>query len=585
MLDGTLPLRERAPAAGRSVSAAGFAPPRALTASSRSEDVIAISRVVLAVVSLITLRLDPSEPARHAGAVDMLMAWYTGYAILLVGLLHGLPAISRRFSVLTQAIDLAMFTLLNYLTEPATSPFFVYFLYALLCAAVRWRWHGVLLTSGAALSAVLAVTLWGSYVVDGEKFDLNRFVIRGAYLAVMAILLAYLVNCKDRLGDEMAKLAGWPRNTHDDDVHALVSRVLARTAAVLQADRVLLVWEESEEPWRHLVLWQGDLQWWREPPSGDGFLVAEALSRVDFLCDDATRPKMVLCAAADGFTVWHGVPIDAEARARFRIRSVISVIVDGESAAGRLFVLDKSRLDSDDLHLAQIVGRHVAASIDQFHLIQQLKSSAGMRERMALARDLHDGVLQALAGIALKLDALRRLVFGDAARRHLEEMRAVVSAEQRDLRSLIGMLRLNSTTVRVPHLVESLGELARRVERQFRVRISVAVDTVERLPEPTAREVYLLAREAIMNAAKHADALKIDVAVRTEPVGVVIRVADDGRGFPYRGHYDHEAINDLKLGPVSLRERVASLNGRLTLDSGEDGSRIEIAVPVAGEEH
>jgi signal transduction histidine kinase len=61
---------------------------------------------------------------------------------------------------------------------------------------------------------------------------------------------------------------------------------------------------------------------------------------------------------------------------------------------------------------------------------------------------------------------------------------------------------------------------------------------------------------------------------------VYITVTDDGRGFPFSGRYDLAALTDAQLGPVSLKQRVASLHGELVLTSTLIGSRLEISLPV-----
>ena len=61
---------------------------------------------------------------------------------------------------------------------------------------------------------------------------------------------------------------------------------------------------------------------------------------------------------------------------------------------------------------------------------------------------------------------------------------------------------------------------------------------------------------------------------------VRITVADNGRGFPFRGDYDHAALTALRLGPVTLKERVAALGGTLAIASTESGARLEIALPL-----
>jgi signal transduction histidine kinase len=62
---------------------------------------------------------------------------------------------------------------------------------------------------------------------------------------------------------------------------------------------------------------------------------------------------------------------------------------------------------------------------------------------------------------------------------------------------------------------------------------------------------------------------------------VRIRVTDDGRGFRFRGHYDQAALTDMKLGPVTLKERIAVLHGSLAIDSDESGAGLEITLPLA----
>ena len=61
---------------------------------------------------------------------------------------------------------------------------------------------------------------------------------------------------------------------------------------------------------------------------------------------------------------------------------------------------------------------------------------------------------------------------------------------------------------------------------------------------------------------------------------VRIEVADDGHGFPFEGEYDLPALIGSDLGPASLRDRIASLGGSLSLRSSRQGSRLEIGVPL-----
>jgi hypothetical protein len=112
-----------------------------------------------------------------------------------------------------RGIDLAFFLFLIYLTEGSASPFFVYFVFSLVCATLRWRWHGTLWTAIAALTMFIGMGVYGAIVLHDSAFRLNRVIIRAVYLAVAAALLGYLAAHKRRVDRNMSKLADWPRGT------------------------------------------------------------------------------------------------------------------------------------------------------------------------------------------------------------------------------------------------------------------------------------------------------------------------------------------------------------------------------------
>jgi signal transduction histidine kinase len=62
--------------------------------------------------------------------------------------------------------------------------------------------------------------------------------------------------------------------------------------------------------------------------------------------------------------------------------------------------------------------------------------------------------------------------------------------------------------------------------------------------------------------------------------GLRLTIADDGRGFPFRGTYDLDALNAMNEGPLTLKERVAELRGALELRSSETGTELSIALPL-----
>jgi two-component system NarL family sensor kinase len=107
---------------------------------------------------------------------------------------------------------------------------------------------------------------------------------------------------------------------------------------------------------------------------------------------------------------------------------------------------------------------------------------------------------------------------------------------------------------------------------------------VERLSlsPPVAHNAYFLVHEAVVNAGRHSGARSIRVDLAPVPGGLRLDVADDGRGFPFRGRLDQAALAAAGVGPRSLRERIEALGGTLAIDSTKQGSRVEMWMPVSG---
>jgi signal transduction histidine kinase len=553
---------------------------------SRAERLIATGRVVLAAFSLLAIGLEPSGPARHAQWAYALLSGYGVYALLVALLVWSWHAPPGRLPLITHVLDMAAFSLLMDFTGGPASPFFIYFVFSLVCATVRWQWRGTLWTALGTLAAFVGLSVYAVGVLGDPTFEPSRFIIRSAHLAVVAALLGYLGAYEQRLRSEMTKLAAWPQ-TVPRDAHVLVRELLEHAAGLLGASRVLMGWEEPEEPWFHLALLsRGEFQWTREPPATFEPLVAEPLAGTDFLCPDA-RPPVPLClhASSDGLQHWHGAPLHSHFQSRFAIGPVLALRLHGQAVKGRLFCLDKPGMTSDDLVLGEIVGRQVTARMDHFYLLQRLQQSAVMEERIRLARELHDGVLQSLTGAALQLQTIRRLFEWDqqAAQDRLLEIQRLIADEQRDLRFFIQELKpaAVSPSEQDSSLAARLDELGERFERYWGLRVELRLERAEaRIPQALVREIYRIVHEALVNAARHAHASTARVELGVQSNQVRITVADNGRGFRFHGYFDHATLTDMKLGPVMLKERIASLGGSLAIDSTESGARLEISLPL-----
>ena len=552
----------------------------------RAERLIATGRGALGTFALVAAWLDSEGLASAEEALTyFLLLGYWAYALAVASVAWFLYAPPVRLGVVTHVVDLSLFAALTYLAKSPTNPLFTFFLFAIAAATVRWQWRGALWTAAATLLTLNGIGVFASVVIHDPGFELDRFLMRSVYLAVMAAMLVYLGVYQDWWRREMSLLAAWPQGLGRQPEYS-PRDVLESAARVVGAPRLLLAWEEREEPWLHLALWRaGELQSWREAPETFRPLVAEQLARLTFLSADVRAPgPVVMCRGPDTGRRWRSAPIHPALESRFGMRAVLCLPLHGECLDGHLFALDKPRMTADDLLLGEVVGHQVASSIDQSLLARRLRRSAALEERTRVSRDLHDGVLQSLTAAALQLETVQLLwdTESRAARDQLTATQLLIANEQRDLRYFIhdSKLAAASPTPAEAGLRAGLVDVAQRLERIWSVRVVLKLEAVEdESPDPLANDICLIVHEAVVNAARHAGASEVRVEVTRANGDVDVIVTDNGRGFPFQGNYNHAALNALQLGPVMLKERVRSLDGTLAIRSTPAGARLDIKLP------
>jgi signal transduction histidine kinase len=196
---------------------------------------------------------------------------------------------------------------------------------------------------------------------------------------------------------------------------------------------------------------------------------------------------------------------------------------------------------------------------------------ATLRERTRLAANLHDTLLQSMAGIGFQLEAcqmsLRRsgAWTGDDATEHLDVARRMVDHAVDDVRGSVWALR--SAAVQGQSLTEALKALIGRVGAGHRVAIRLRTrGTAFELPNFVTGNLMLIVQEAVFNALRHAtpDTITVDVAFDTESRAVELTVQDDGRGFVLGGQ---QGPDEGHFGLQGMRERAERLGGQFGVES------------------
>jgi two-component system sensor histidine kinase UhpB len=192
-------------------------------------------------------------------------------------------------------------------------------------------------------------------------------------------------------------------------------------------------------------------------------------------------------------------------------------------------------------------------------------------ERVGIARDLHDEVGQLLTGVLLQLDA----VAGRAA-----DQRADIDEAQEAVRRALDEVRRISAELR-PEMLEQLGlvsaltELTTTFSRVSGIGVERHFDpSLPELAPETELALYRIAQESLTNVARHANARHVVVALERGAGSVVLRVADDGRGF-------QGSTPEQNGGLRSMRERAVLVDGALAVKEGPRGGvEVRLEVPA-----
>lgn len=206
-------------------------------------------------------------------------------------------------------------------------------------------------------------------------------------------------------------------------------------------------------------------------------------------------------------------------------------------------------------------------------------------ERKALARELHDEVIQDLLSLNYELEEIGLEAEG---LRPAEELADELAEVRGSIRSLVDDLRRICSNLRPP-TIDSLGlgaaiqSFARDWSTRSGIRVTLNLDNqLGRLPEALELSVFRIVQEGLNNVRKHAGAEAVEVSLRrTSPATLTISILDDGRGLPR--DFDLAALAEGgHYGLLGISERLALVEGRLHIQNRQDGGallRAEMPIP------
>lgn len=198
-----------------------------------------------------------------------------------------------------------------------------------------------------------------------------------------------------------------------------------------------------------------------------------------------------------------------------------------------------------------------------------------LAERSRIARELHDTLLQGLAGITMQLQALWMKLPLSREKSFLGEViqdAAKCATEARQ--SLWGLRTIAPGS---DEFSDKLASVARQATAGHPVRLSLKLDTISLRARPELEyQLLRIAQEAISNSVRHAAAKELAVELRSDGQQIELLIIDDGTGFDSgRSHFGH-------FGLVGMHERAREIGAQLAVDSSPGrGTTVRVSLPLS----
>lgn len=525
--------------------------------------VIALGRLLLATSYLVVILIDLSQPAHAPAATYGLIGFYVAAAAAIVVATWNNWWIDARLAGPAHAFDILMFTALVVLTQGYTSPYFTFFMFLLLSAAIRWGWRETTLT--AILVTLLGLTSGIAIVTDNNPVELQRSAIRTVHLVILSLILIWF-----GINQWARRLPAWDEEQLSDPSLDLspVDSALDAAMRTVNSSKGRFLWAENGQP---------SLLARHSPPAIQSTAIQvetpAVCSTTPFLYN--LRKGRALHRDQERSLVAMD-PTDAihpETARLLELSEGMAIQVTAARGSGTIFLEGIPNLSIDDLDLGEQIAIRIAAHFQRHALLVAAQESAESRSRLAIARDLHDSIVQFLAGAGFRLEAMTRsLSAGRDIAGDLNELKYLMLQEQKELRSFITALR-GASEVSAADLAKDIRGLAARLARHWGIAFEMSAQHNNiMVPARLYLDLQQIVREAVANAVRHADAKSISIELNTTRSHVRMGLTNDGKQYPKRGEY-------IEM-PQSLRERVMVAGGDLDISRGMGVTLLSVTLPI-----
>ncbi|WP_018605246.1 cache domain-containing protein [Uliginosibacterium gangwonense] len=203
------------------------------------------------------------------------------------------------------------------------------------------------------------------------------------------------------------------------------------------------------------------------------------------------------------------------------------------------------------------------------------------RERARVASELHDGVSQLLVAVKFIFESAQARVAmlgseaGQTIDKTMEQGLERINEVLREVRRISHGLR--PTALDDLGLVAALSQMLEEFELRSHLQVRLKAEDNPSMPEAVATALFRVVQEALNNIERHSGATEVTVTLMNRQQALRLSITDNGMGFDPTDILEQPRSG---LGLSSMRERIETLGGLLTIRSGTGGTSIEIVLPA-----
>jgi len=459
--------------------------------------------------------------------------------------------------ILTYSLFVALFFIINnlivdfvLLIRPQPYPFYMF--------------KGKTLTElGSAFISLLygvVMAFLGDRTVD--VFSLFFFFSPLVAVSLLYSVISTLENEKKRLNALFAITTGVNKKIHSTEWIETFKNTFSQIVDV----QALMLWVKENDVWK-ILYYDG-----RVTPKDA--LTGEALARFDGKKQPIVYQDRVRKLG----------PIDEFFKKDMKAFVYSPMVVEDETIG--MLVVAKSRARSfgeDEIHSIATLSNQLAVAVKTRFLIEEKEKRIILEERNRIARGIHDGVAQTLAGAVMKLETAERKF-----NRNPEETIKLIRDSMDKLRLSLREVRESIYELR-PYPTERVGlstAIKKRIEMvkdEYNIKFSFDIRGQEvPLSSMVEKELFDIFQESLQNTIKHARATEIDVLLSYQKEHIVLKIKDNGVGFSLFQAMV-KAQNNPHFGILNMNDAAEKINATLQIDSKEgEGTDITLTVPKMG---